>query len=244
LPTSIPIRERPAEEARRRERASRVAVLLKVSPGHQEFNGLDNGYVAKPGRILRITGNVFLVAGFLVAAYVAWLLWGTGVYTSRAQGELRQDLAARIQDPRSGELSRSRVLPGEALAILRIPKIDMDTVVIEGTDIRDLKKGPGHYRDTAYPWEDKGKVGIAGHRTTYGAPFWSLDKLRRGDRITLATEFGTFDYQVTRTREVLPTQTDILQQTRDPTLVLTTCTPRFSAARRLIVFADRMDPPA
>jgi sortase A len=200
--------------------------------------------VAKPGRILRITGNIFLAAGFLVAAYVAWLLWGTGVYTSRAQGDLRQDLAARIQDPRSGELSRSRVLPGEALAILRIPKIDVDTVVIEGTDVRDLKKGPGHYRDTAYPWEDDGKVGIAGHRTTYGAPFWSLDKLRRGDRITLATEFGTFDYQVTRTREVLPTQTDILRQTRDPTLVLTTCTPRFSAARRLIVFADRMDPPA
>jgi sortase A len=201
-------------------------------------------YVAKRGRTLRITGNILLAAGFLVAAYVAWILWGTGVYTSRAQGELRQDLAARIQDPRSGELSRTRTLPGEALAILRIPKIDMDTVVIEGTDVRDLKKGPGHYRDTAYPWEDEGKVGIAGHRTTYGAPFWSLDKLRRGDRIRLATEFGTFDYQVTRTREVLPTETDILRQTRDPTLVLTTCTPRFSAARRLIVFADRMDPPA
>ncbi len=202
------------------------------------------GCVAKRGRILRTTGNILLAAGFLVAAYVAWLLWGTGVYTSRAQGELRQDLAARIQDPRSGELSRTRVLPGEALAILRIPKIDMDTVVIEGTDVRDLKKGPGHYRDTAYPWEDEGKVGIAGHRTTYGAPFWSLDKLRRGDRIRLATEFGTFAYRVTRTREVLPTETDILQQTRDPTLVLTTCTPRFSAARRLIVFAERMDPPA
>jgi sortase A len=198
------------------------------------------GYVARPGRFLRIAGNLLLVAGFLVAAYVAWLLWGTGVYTSRAQGDLRQDLAARIQDPRSGELSRSRVLPGEALAILRIPKIDMDVVVIEGTDIRDLKKGPGHYRDTAYPWEDEGKVGIAGHRTTYGAPFWSLDRLRRGDRVNVATEFGTFEYRVTRTREVLPTETDILKQTKDPTLVLTTCTPRFSAARRLIVFAERM----
>jgi sortase A len=198
------------------------------------------GYVAKSGRILRITGNVLLVAGFLVAAYVAWLLWGTGVYTSRAQGDLRQDLAARIQDSRSGELSRTRVLPGEALAVLRIPKIDMDVVVIEGTDVTDLKKGPGHYRDTAYPWEDEGKMGIAGHRTTYGAPFWSLDRLRRGDRINVATEFGTFEYRVTRTREVLPTETDILRQTPDPTLVLTTCTPRFSAARRLIVFADRM----
>jgi sortase A len=196
--------------------------------------------VAKPGRILRITGNIFLAAGFVLLAYVVWLLWGTGIYTSRAQGELRETITTRIQDPRSGELSRTRVLPGDALALLKIPKIDMDLVVIEGTDIRDLKKGPGHYKDTAYPWEDEGKVAIAGHRTTYGAPFWSLDKLRRGDQITLATEFGEFDYQVTRTREVVPTETTILQQTKDPTLVLTTCTPRFSAARRLIVFAERM----
>lgn len=196
--------------------------------------------MAKPGRILRITGNIFLAAGFVLLAYVVWLLWGTGIYTSRAQGELRETITTRIQDPRSGELSRTRVLPGDALALLKIPKIDMDLVVIEGTDIRDLKKGPGHYKDTAYPWEDEGKVAIAGHRTTYGAPFWSLDKLRRGDQITLATEFGEFDYQVTRTREVVPTETTILQQTKDPTLVLTTCTPRFSAARRLIVFAERM----
>ena len=216
----------------------------KVSPGRREFNAWndrpDNECVAKPGRILRITGNTFLAAGFVVLAYVVWLLWGTGIYTSRAQGELRDTLTTRIEDPRSGELSRTRVLPGEALAFLKIPKIDMDVVVIEGTDIRDLKKGPGHYRDTAYPWEQEGKVAIAGHRTTYGAPFWSLDRLRRGDRITLATEFGDFDYQVTRTREVVPTETTILQQTKEPTLVLTTCTPRFSAARRLIVFAERM----
>ena len=225
-------------------RASRAAFDTKVSPGPTEFNGSnarpDNESVGKSGRILRITGNIFLAAGFVVLAYVVWLLWGTGIYTSRAQGELRETLTTQIEDPRSGELSRTRTLPGEALAFLRIPKIDMDVVVIEGTDIRDLKKGPGHYRDTAYPWDDDGKVAIAGHRTTYGAPFWSLDKLRRGDRITLATEFGDFDYQVTRTREVVPTETTILQQTKDPTLVLTTCTPRFSAARRLIIFAERM----
>jgi len=87
--------------------------------------------VAKPGRLLRITGNVFLAAGFVVLVYVAWLLWGTGIYTSRAQGQLREDISVRIQDPRSGELSRTRLLPGEALALLRIPKIDMDIVVIE-----------------------------------------------------------------------------------------------------------------
>jgi len=71
-------------------------------------------------------------------------------------------------------------------------------IVVEGTDTESLKKGPGHYSNTAYPWEDSGRVGIAGHRTTYGAPFWSLDKLRPGDPITLQTEYGIFAYSVTR----------------------------------------------
>ena len=82
------------------------------------------------------------------------------------------------------------------MAIIRIPKIDVDYVVVEGTDTESLKKGPGHYTDTAYPWQDTGRVGIAGHRTTYLAPFWSLNELRPGDRIVLATEYGIFDYRV------------------------------------------------
>jgi sortase A len=132
-------------------------------------------------------------------------------------------------------------LPGSAVAILRIPKIDVDYVVVEGTDTESLKRGPGHYTETAYPWEDSGAVGIAGHRTTYGAPFWSLDELREGDRVVLATEFGIFTYRVTSTRIVPPSDGSVLAQTDDPTLVLTTCHPRFSSAERLIVFADRVD---
>ena len=72
-------------------------------------------------------------------------------------------------------------------------------MVVEGTDTESLKKGPGHYTDTAYPWQNTGRVGIAGHRTTYLAPFWSLNELRQGDRIVLATEYGIFDYRVART---------------------------------------------
>jgi sortase A len=82
-------------------------------------------------------------------------------------------------------------------------------------------------------------VAIAGHRTTYLHPFWSLDQLGPGDRIELQTRFGRFDYRVTSTRTVLPTAVWILRPTRDPTLVLTTCSPRFSATRRLVVFATR-----
>ena len=112
-------------------------------------------------------------------------------------------------------------------------------VVVQGTSTSDLEKGPGHYADTAFPWDPRGRAGIAGHRTTYLHPFWSLDKLRRGDLIELRTRYGTFDYRVTGSRTVLPTATWVLAQTRAPTLVLTTCTPRFSATHRLVVFATR-----
>ncbi len=95
---------------------------------------------------------------------------------------------------------------------------------------------------------ERGTVAIAGHRTTYGAPFWDLDRVRRGDVVTLITEFGTFAYRVSRTEVIPPTRIGVLDPTKKPTLVLTTCTPRFSAAQRLIVFASlipgRADAPA
>jgi sortase A len=112
-------------------------------------------------------------------------------------------------------------------------------VVVNGTSTADLRKGPGHYLETAYPWESSGRVAIAGHRTTYLHPFWSLDKLRPGDVIRLVTEYGTFIYHVTGSRVILPSGIWVLNQTKAPTLVLTTCTPRFSATHRLVVFASR-----
>jgi sortase A len=112
---------------------------------------------------------------------------------------------------------------------------------VEGTDTETLKKGPGHYAKTADPWEDTGRVGIAGHRTTYGAAFWDLDKVERGDEITLRTELGTYEYRVTEVEEVPPTQVEVLRDTKAPSLVLTTCTPRFSAALRLIVVAEQLN---
>ncbi|HEU4354302.1 MAG TPA: sortase [Actinomycetota bacterium] len=195
------------------------------------------------GRVLRIIGIVFLLAAVSIGGYLGWLLWGTGLTTRRAQSDLRQGFEGRVatQDPSAGPTADQVVkVPGRAVAILVIPRMDLDMVVVEGTGTESLKKGPGHYTQTAYPWEDSGRVGIAGHRTTYGAPFWDLDKLREGDRITLETEFGIFEYRVTRQRIIVPSESWVLDQTKQPTLVLTTCNPRFSAAQRLVVFADRV----
>jgi sortase A len=202
---------------------------------------------SRRGRILRISGLVLIGLALLVAGYLWWQLWGTGFAARRAQNELRPAFEDTIGtlDPADAP-ERVAKVPGDAIAIIRIPKIDVDYVVVEGTDTEALKKGPGHYTQTAYPWQDHGRVGIAGHRTTYLAPFWSLNELRPGDRIVLATEYGIFNYRVTRSvvtppSGILPSGASVLNQTNDPTLVLTTCNPRFSASTRLIVFADRVD---
>ena len=193
------------------------------------------------GRILRISGLVLIALGLGVAGYLWWLLWGTGYTTRAAQREIRPDFERIVATrPTTDAPERTANVPGNAVAIIKIPKIDVDFVVVEGTDTESLKKGPGHYTQTAYPWEDSGRVGIAGHRTTYLAPFWSLNELRPGDRIVLATEYGIFNYRVTGTRIIDPSDGSVLAPTRRPTLVLTTCNPRFSAATRLIVFADRV----
>jgi sortase A len=126
------------------------------------------------------------------------------------------------------------------VAIIRIPRIHLDMVVVEGTGDVELTKGPGHYAGTAYPWQSTGRVGIAGHRTTYLHPFWALNELRPGDRIQIQTKAGTFRYAVVRHALVSPQDVGVLRQTRRPTLVLTTCAPRFSAAQRLAVFAVRL----
>ncbi len=209
--------------------------------------------------VLRILGTLCLVSALVLGGYFAWLLWGTGLETARAQEDLRAGFAHRLEvaeelraAPRPGSNGRpgpARKPPpapeavsfrtGEAVAIIKIAKIGLDMVVVEGTDLEELKRGPGHYEDSAFPWEATGRVGIAGHRTTYGRPFWSLDKLVKGDRIELVTEYGEFTYRVTKLEVHLPTAVGELAPTQKPTLVLTTCTPLFSASHRLFVYAER-----
>ncbi len=178
-----------------------------------------------------------------MAGYLAWTLWGTGISTARAQHVLRSQIQAEISHAHPLRVgAKPPVGPfreGQAVAVIVIPRIHLDMVVVQGSDVTALKKGPGHYPETAMPWDEQGRVAIAGHRTTYLHPFWGLDRLRRGDLIRLKTRYGTFDYHVTSTRTVLPTASWVLDQTSAPTLVLTTCTPRFSASHRLVVFAAR-----
>jgi sortase A len=125
---------------------------------------------------------------------------------------------------------------GRPLGELRIPRIDAHFVVVQGTGASSLRRGPGHYLGTALPGQ-AGTVGIAGHRTTYGAPFRHLDALRRGDAITVKMPYGDFVYRVEGTRIVKPEDVSSLRDAGRQRLVLTACHPLYSAAKRLVVLA-------
>jgi sortase A len=191
--------------------------------------------------ILHWFGILCLMAAAGAAGYVAWSLWGTGLTTQRAQGELRHGWSSAV-DRKPPSQAPSKVAIGSRYAELQIPSIGLDMMVVQGTGYEDLKMGPGHYPDTADPWEDAGRVGIAGHRTTYLHPFFDLDQVREGDRITLRTEYGTFTYRVDGDPFVVPEAGSgfVLDQTPRPTLVLTTCNPRYESYQRLIVTAVRL----
>ena len=126
---------------------------------------------------------------------------------------------------------------GEATARIRIPKIGVDKIVVEGVSLRDLKKGPGHYPETPLPGQ-KGNAAIAGHRTTYGAPFSRIDELEAGDEVFVETVQGEFRYLVSEQQIISPTQVEVLDDKGDNRLTLTACHPKYSARQRIIVVAQ------
>jgi sortase A len=208
-------------------------------------------------RVIGAVGRALITAGILILLFVAYQLWGTGVLEARGQSELRDDFERELakrpaataptsttQPPASTTTTTTAPPPvpagGEAVAIIRIPKIGVDKAVVEGTTVGDLRKGPGHYTGTPLPGQ-LGNAAIAGHRTTYGAPFGDLDQLARGDVISVQTLSGAFDYEVMQDGVfvVRPSQTEVLDPTPDTaTLTLTSCNPKYSARERLIVKAQ------
>jgi sortase A len=125
---------------------------------------------------------------------------------------------------------------GEAVGRLRIPRIGATFVVVQGTDAASLEKGPGHYPSTALPGMGR-TVAIAGHRTTFLAPFRHIDALRPGDRIVLSMPYGRFLYVVQGDRIVTPLAWWITRDVGYERLVLSACNPPYSAAQRIVVFA-------
>jgi sortase A len=182
------------------------------------------------------------VVGAITILFVGFQLIGTNWAAARSQHALRRDFARRLSaQPPVGVAGAAALVPGGAVAVIRIPRIGVNEVVVEGTSVADLMKGPGHYPGTALPGQ-AGNAAIAGHRTTYGAPFFHLDQVVPGDDIQVTTLSGSFHYRVSsKPRAVVPSDTAVLNPTHDNRLTLTTCTPAFSASHRLVVVAE-LDP--
>jgi sortase A len=204
-------------------------------------------------RSIREVGLALITAGVIVLLFVAYQLWGTSLTEARNQSSLAHQFKATVATtappPSSPQLSATApdvlpsVPPGGAIEHLVIPAIHVDKYVVEGINEDDLRRGPGHYPGTAFPGQ-VGNTAIAGHRTTYGAPFFELDAVKSGDPIEL-TDLNdrTWIYIVDHAPFVVnPDDVSVLDPTTDAELTLTTCTPRFSAASRLIVKAKLQGP--
>jgi sortase A len=211
-------------------------------------------------RLVRGLSTVLIVVGGLVLLDAAvTLLWQepvTALQTRIRQhglsGDLEQleakgptRLEARALAGIAGDqqriafLARSlqrRTAPGDAIGRLKIPRLGADFVLIKGSDPADLRKGPGTYDGTPLPGVP-GTAAIAGHRTTYLAPFRHIDDLKPNDRITVEMPYATFTYRVERTRIVDADAVWILKHSTQDQLVLSACHPLFSATHRIVVFS-------
>jgi sortase A len=213
-------------------------------------------------RFRHILSIVLITAGMVVLADVAITLAYeepvSSIYGAIKQGEAANQLdeledryptpadlriAAKVSDPsrRISILARrfaAQTETGDAIGRLLVPTMDgLSTVVVQGTDTSSLQKGPGHYPQTPFPGQG-GTVGIAGHRTTYQAPFRSIDSVQPGDQIVLEMPYATFFYRVEKTAIVDPSQVEIVRRVGYERLVLSACHPLYSAAQRYIVFAE------
>ena len=185
--------------------------------------------------VLRFVASVMMVSGALLITDAAvTLLWQEPVswfLANRQQAKLEDALASA--PPR---VLRKQPLEGDAIGRISIPSIGVSEFVVEGTDTANLRKGPGHYPSTPLPGE-RGTAAIAGHRTTYGAPFRRLDDLRPGRRVAVDLPYGRFLYAVERVRVVDDQDLSVLRRVGHDRLVLTACHPLYSAAQRVVAFA-------
>lgn len=208
-------------------------------------------------RALRILSVALITAGIVIlidaAVTLAWKEPISAIYghfqQSRAEDELatlerdfrdRAKVDSRLSTERQAAALAARfaddIKTGDAIGRIEVPAVGIDFVFVQGTEASDLERGPGHYPDTALPGQGR-TIGIAGHRTTYLAPFRSIADIQEGDEVLLKMPYGAFTYEVTRTKVVEPTRTDIVDDTGRELLVLTACHPPYSAAQRYAVFA-------
>jgi sortase A len=210
-------------------------------------------------RLIRDLSLVLIISGaLLLADAAATLLWQeplTAVIATikrdgvdkrflsycrapLSQLQVRALTTLKSQQERIAYLARQerkQVKTGEAIGVLQMPRLGATYTVVQGTDESSLQKGPGHYPETPFPGLGD-TVAIAGHRTTYLAPFRNINQLRPGDRIVLTMRYAQFIYKVQYNRIVQPTAWWVTHNVGYERLVLSACNPLYSAAQRIVTF--------
>jgi sortase A len=209
-------------------------------------------------RRVRIFGTVLATTGALVLVW-ALVVWQwqdpfTALYTLWKQHQLAGQYAKRAAAFRQQELSNASLVAerrdiasearhyrfethrGEAIGKIIVRRMGVNMVLVDGTDHETLKKGPGRDLRTFMPGENR-LIYIAGHRTTYLAPFSHIDTMRKGDKITIEVPYGTFVYRVNGDRVVPADDLSVLRSPDHELLILQACHPRFFATHRFLVYA-------
>ncbi len=219
-----------------------------------------NAVAHRRSRLPKVVAAILIVAGLLLLVDAGvTLVWQepiSALYAHFKQESLGKDLQAldratpnpqarqalaRLHEERrrvaylAGVLQR-HAKAGSAVGRIRIPAIGASFVMVKGTGTSELENGPGIYPETNFPGVP-GTTAIAGHRTTYLAPFRHIDALHRGESIVLEMPYARFLYRIIGSRVVLPTDVSVLDPVGYSRLILSACTPLFSASHRLIVFA-------
>jgi len=208
-------------------------------------------------------GQLLITLGVVILLFVAYELWGTNFYTQGQQNQLEDSIHHGWSGagPDITQVNVKNVPLGSGIAVLRIPRFGKGyhMVIVEGTGYDDLKKGPGHYPGTALPGQ-VGNFAVAGHRTTYLAPFNKIDTIRRGDAIVLETKSKWLVYRVQDVpaghgypgvpfHEIVdpsdvagafavPDQSNPDKKATLRLLTFTSCNPKYSASQRFVVHAQ------
>jgi sortase A len=209
-------------------------------------------------RLSRIAGAILVVAGVGMLAWVL-VVWRwqdpfTALYTHWKQHQLSQAYERRFSAFEPAQLrqnqvsARTKVIArearlyrihsrrGQAIGRIRVPRLDLNMILVNGTDHDSLTKGPGRDRRTYMPGEGQ-LIYIAGHRTTYLAPFAHIERLRSGDAVTLDVPYATFRYRVFKHRIVGAHEMSVLRSHGVEVVELQACHPRFFASQRYIAYA-------
>jgi sortase A len=213
--------------------------------------------------VARGIGQLLITFGVVILLFVVYELWGTNFYTRGQQNQLEDSIHHGWSGaaPDITEVNVKNVPLGSGIAVLRIPRFGKGyhMVIVEGTGYEDLKKGPGHYPGTALPGQ-LGNFAVAGHRTTYLAPFNKIDQLRNGDAIVLETKSKWLVYRVhtvpaghgyptvpfheivdpsdVKVAFAVPDQGNADKKPTLRLLTFTSCNPKYSASQRFVVHAE------